>query len=198
MTGMRFDLAELAPQPWKNGAGTTREIARGGPDGNDFDWRISVAEVARDAPFSAFPGIDRCIVLLRGAGMRLKSADGGGIDHRLIERLAPFHFSGEVPLDATLAGGASSDFNVMTRRGRLRSEVACHRGAATLGGGGALITLALCVDGEWVVEAGEPQRLEPLQGLLWRDPPATVKAWPAFEGSPSSLIFVRLCHDPRP
>ncbi|HEY9239438.1 MAG TPA: HutD family protein, partial [Burkholderiaceae bacterium] len=49
----RIDLREIAPQAWKNGAGLTREIAFGGPGAADFDWRISVAEVARDAPFSA-------------------------------------------------------------------------------------------------------------------------------------------------
>jgi environmental stress-induced protein Ves len=192
----RFDLAAVAAQPWKNGAGLTREIARGGPHGVDFDWRISLAEVARDAPFSAFPGVDRCIVLLRGAGMTLKSADGS-VDHRLSEPLVPFHFSGDVALDATLAGGASSDFNVMTRRGHLRSEVSCHREASTLPG--ALITLLLCAEGEWVVETDdEPQRLEPLQALLWREPLASVKVWPSVAGTPSSILLVRLSHDLNP
>jgi len=79
-----IDLRETTVQPWKNGAGLTREIAVGPVDANfaDFDWRISVAEIARDAPFSAFPGIDRCIVLLQGRGMQLRSEDGA-IDMRL-------------------------------------------------------------------------------------------------------------------
>lgn len=102
----RFDLREIAPQPWKNGAGLTRAIAVSpiGSDASTFDWRISVAEVERDGPFSAFPGIDRCIVLLRGAGMLLHGADGGLV-HRLDRRHEPFHFSGDLPLDATLLGG---------------------------------------------------------------------------------------------
>ena len=78
----RFDLRGIAPQPWKNGAGLTREIAFGGASAADFDWRLSVAEVVRDAPFSAFPGIDRCITLLRGAGMHLRAVDGS-MDHAL-------------------------------------------------------------------------------------------------------------------
>jgi environmental stress-induced protein Ves len=192
----RFEVGAIAAQPWKNGAGLTREIARGGPHGADFDWRISLAEVERDAPFSAFPGIDRCIALLRGAGMNLKSADGS-IDHRLTDPLVPFHFSGDIPLDATLAGGPSSDFNVMTRRGHLRSEISCHREASTLRG--ARVTLLLCVEGEWIVETDEePQRLEPLQALLWREPLTSVKAWPALAGTPSSILLVRLCHDRNP
>ena len=126
----RIDLRTIARQPWKNGAGLTREIAFGGTSSPSFDWRISLAEVERDAPFSAFAGVDRCIVLLRGAGMRLRSAAGAiepPIDHALTTPLAPFRFPGEVALDASLAGGPSRDFNVMTpprrlpQRGELRA-----------------------------------------------------------------------------
>ena len=34
-------------------------------------WRVSVAEIARDGPFSSFPGVDRMLVLLSGHGVRL-------------------------------------------------------------------------------------------------------------------------------
>ncbi len=47
--------------PWKNGSGETAEIAIW-PDGvalDAFDWRISMARVAADGPFSAFAGVDR-------------------------------------------------------------------------------------------------------------------------------------------
>ena len=192
----RFDLRDIAAQPWKNGAGVTREIARGGIDAEQFDWRISLADVDRDAPFSAFPGIDRCIVLLQGSGMVLKSTDGS-IDHALVGRLQPFHFAGDVPLDARLVDGPSRDFNVMVRRGVLRSEVACVTREAPIDP--AHITLLMAVDGEWVVESeGEPQRLEPSQALLWREPPTSIKAWPAFLRTASSLLVVRLCHDAAP
>ncbi len=40
---------------------------------DEFLWRVSIADVERDGPFSRFPGIDRTIVLLEGAGMRLRS-----------------------------------------------------------------------------------------------------------------------------
>jgi uncharacterized protein len=120
----RFDLRDIAPQPWKNGAGLTREIAVGprGASATDFDWRVSVAEVERAAPFSVFPGIDRCIVLLAGAGLHLRS-DDHPLDHRLDVPCTPFHFSGDVPLLATLIGGPSRDLNVPTRR----RTTACRR-----------------------------------------------------------------------
>ncbi len=191
MSVERFDLQAIPPRPWKNGTGLTREIAFGGTSSADFDWRLSVAEVDRDAPFSAFPGVDRRIVLLRGAGMRLRSADGR-IDHALIEPLVPFSFAGEVPLHATLAGGASSDFNVMTRRGVFRSELTCHRSAAERPGGD--VTLLLCCTGHWVVEAGAPPLgLGPGQALLWRAPVVSIAVRPT--GGSATLLQVRLCHD---
>jgi environmental stress-induced protein Ves len=187
----RFDLRRLAPQPWKNGAGLTREIAFGGASGTAFDWRLSVAEVERDAPFSAFPGVDRCIVLLHGAGMRLRSLDGR-VDHALTEALVPFAFPGEVPLTATLVDGASRDFNVMTRRGVFRSELLWHRAAAALTAGD--VTLLLCCGGEWAIATGTaPLILGPMQALLWREPVAPLTAEPVA-GS-AALLQVRLCHD---
>jgi environmental stress-induced protein Ves len=194
VSAQQFDLRAIAPQPWKNGAGLTREIAFGGTSSAAFDWRISLAEVERDAPFSAFPGINRCIVLLRGAGMRLRSLDGS-VDHALTEALRPFRFSGDLPLDATLAAGTSSDFNVMTRRGVFRSEVSCHRAAAELAG--ADVTLLLCAEGEWSVTAGASHTLGAMQALLWREPVASVFVEPAID-APSALMLVRLCQDRQP
>ncbi|MGI4858448.1 MAG: HutD/Ves family protein, partial [Janthinobacterium lividum] len=66
--------ATLAPVAWKNGGGTTSEIAVW-PRAASFDafvWRVSVAEIAQDGAFSDFPGVDRTIVLLSGAGMDLE------------------------------------------------------------------------------------------------------------------------------
>ena len=190
MSPKRIVLRDIAPQPWKNGAGLTREIAVGGPDPATFDWRLSVAEVGRDAPFSAFPGIDRCITLLRGAGMRLRSRDGR-IDHALTTPFKPFEFSGDTAIDATLAGGPCSDFNVMTRRGVFRSEVSVHRDAAELAD--ADVTLLLCCDGDWSVGA---QAARASQALLWRTPRGTLHAAPLTPGA--VLLQVRLCHDRTP
>ncbi len=190
----RFDLRRIEPQPWKNGAGVTREIAVGptGADSDAFDWRISLAEVQRDSPFSAFPGIDRCIVLLRGAGMRLRSA-GGELDHRLDAPLVPFHFIGDTPLSATLVGGPSSDFNVMTRRGAWVADVTTQRG--TFESASADVTLLLCSEGEWRVDAESTETLGPMQALLWREPALPLRVSPQQAGA---LLLVRLCHDQGP
>ncbi|WP_344566156.1 HutD/Ves family protein [Streptomyces axinellae] len=58
--------ADRPRMPWKNGSGSTREVAAQ-PVGSrlaDFDWRVSVADVGGDGPFSPFPGVDRVITLI--------------------------------------------------------------------------------------------------------------------------------------
>jgi environmental stress-induced protein Ves len=182
-TPRRFDLREIPPQPWKNGAGLTREIAFGGASAADFDWRLSVAEVARHAPFSAFPGIDRCIVLLHGAGMRLRARDGS-FDHALTAPLDPFRFSGDLTLDATLVDGPCSDFNVMTRRGSWRSEVSVLRGPCLLQP--ADMTMVMCIQGRWQIDG---VTLDPLQGLL------LARSASEGRGDGGALLVVRLLQD---
>jgi environmental stress-induced protein Ves len=132
----RFAVADLTPMPWKNGGGTTREIVcqPSGTGMDDFDWRVSIATITKAGPFSAFPGVDRVIMLLQGDGVRLHTATGADprIDHRLDTPLAPFAFSGDVALDCTMLGGTSTDFNVMTRRGKVQAEVRVLRAAADI------------------------------------------------------------------
>ena len=101
---------------WRNGGGQTREICAwppgAGPD--DFAWRVSVATIERDGPFSRFPGIVRTAVLLDGAGMRLR-ADG-----QRIELAAPFAqatFDGALPWHCELREARVEVFNVMVRTG---------------------------------------------------------------------------------
>lgn len=61
---------EYRRERWRNQLGWTREILRLG-DPEAWALRLSIAEIERDTTFSAFPGIDRELVLLRGNGMRL-------------------------------------------------------------------------------------------------------------------------------
>ena len=109
-------------RPWKNGGGTTRDIlvSPAGASLEDFDWRLSLAQVDRDGPFSRFDGVDRTLVLLSGA-MTLHAPD------RRIElvRNEPVEFPGERAINATVSG-ATLDFNVMTRRGRATHKVTNH------------------------------------------------------------------------
>lgn len=114
-------------QPWKNGGGTTREIART-PETGDFDWRLSMATVEQDGPFSTFPGVDRTLTVLTGEGIALTVA---GEEARLIPA-APFAFPGDAPAASRLLGGEVTDLNVMTRRGRCAHRVTHLAGPATI------------------------------------------------------------------
>ena len=128
---MIIRLADCPSKPWKNGLGRTREIAvhPSGADGDDFLWRVSIAEVDSAAPFSRFPGIDRQIVLLDGAGFTMTLDDSR--THALTAPFAPFAFPGEAKVDVALAGGPTRDFNLMVRRTHLRGDVQVWRGPAT-------------------------------------------------------------------
>ena len=112
--------ADYPTRPWKNGGGTTRDIAVSPPGASldDFDWRLSLAQVDRDGPFSRFDNVDRTLVLLSGA-MTLHE-QGRRID---LVRHEPVMFEGERVVEATVPDGATLDFNVMTRRGRTRHSV---------------------------------------------------------------------------
>ena len=98
---------------WKNGAGWTSEVFRA-PDADDWSWRLSIAEVETDAPFSTFPGVERALVLLEGNGMRLRFDDGDTRD--LLPSSGVLCFSGERPLVGQLVDGPSRDFNLMWKR----------------------------------------------------------------------------------
>ena len=109
--------------PWKNGGGVTTEIAvfREGAGLVDFDWRISMAHVAQDGPFSAFPGVDRTLCVLAGLGITLAFAGKGEVT--LGKMSDPYSFPAEVAVRGKLHGEPIDDFNVMSRRARWRHEV---------------------------------------------------------------------------
>lgn len=107
--------AELEPMPWLNGGGVTHEIVRrsSAKDPDDFDWRVSIADVVQDGPFSTLPGIDRILVLCDGGRMIL-NVDGLSQE---LTRARPFIFAGESNVTCEVPSGPTQDLNVMTRRG---------------------------------------------------------------------------------
>lgn len=111
---------EYRRERWKNGLGWTREIIRV-PDDDAWRWRLSIAEIERDAAFSSFPGVDRELVLVRGNGLRLRFTDGRCVT------LEPPHgklrFRGEDDVHGELVDGLTHDFNLMWRRDAVRAEL---------------------------------------------------------------------------
>jgi environmental stress-induced protein Ves len=76
-----------------------------------------MADVEADGPFSAFPGIDRTLIVVEGAGLEL---DVEGASTRLDTSSPKLSFSGDDATVGRLLSGPIRDLNIMTRRGRFR------------------------------------------------------------------------------
>ncbi len=152
-----FTLSTIPHSTWKNGGGSTQEIAcsPAGASMDAFDWRVSVAHIERDGPFSVFENIDRTLILLSGEGMFLN-------DVLLGEAGALYQFSGETPIVSRLRNGATTDFNVMTRRGKVRAAVNVQRDSFVSESGTAT-RMVYVVAGQWKVNAAQ---LTDQQGII--------------------------------
>ncbi len=109
--------------PWRNGAGTTHEIAIDDTAGGSvapFRWRLSMADLAGDGPFSELAGIDRILVLLAGRDVEL-TIDGA--DPAPLGIHAAIAFPGDVPTSLTMAPGSGRDLNLMWDRTRAEGAV---------------------------------------------------------------------------
>lgn len=157
--------ADYLTTPWKNGRGVTTEIAReplpgASAAGFDFAWRLSMAPVREDGPFSPFAGIERTIVVIEGAGCDLHF-DTGEV-HRLLP-FEPYAFDGGAKVTGHLVDGPIRDFNVMVRRDVWQAQMQVHAGGeASLGSvraGAVLVAHALA--GSWNAHTtGEDARLD--------------------------------------
>lgn len=107
--------------PWKNGAGTTLEIVqeRSGRDG-EYDWRLSIAQVTADGPFSEFSGFRRIITVLQGDGMVLEV---DGVDSNALRAFEPFSFDGAARVNCRLLSSAIEDFNLIYRQDRIQASL---------------------------------------------------------------------------
>jgi environmental stress-induced protein Ves len=107
--------------PWKNGAGTTTEIAvfPAGASLDEFEWRLAIADLDRSGPFSSFPGVDRLLTVLPPGRVSL-TVDGVP---REMTPLEVVRFAGESEVSASLAAGPARDLNLMLRRGRVDASM---------------------------------------------------------------------------
>ncbi|WP_129308357.1 HutD family protein [Streptomyces sp. L2] len=137
--------------PWKNGGGLTAQVAVHPPGAgtDDFGWRVSVADVAAGGPFSAFPGVERIITLVEGAGMELVV---DGVAHTVHEPYEPFVFSGDADTECRLLGGPIVDFNVMVRRAVAAARVRVVRSRTAVRAAPGMEVLVVVLEGAAVLE----------------------------------------------
>lgn len=119
--------ANFTRQPWKNGGGVTHEIEKREAEGSLL-WRLSIADVERDGPFSSFPGLHRILTVISGAGLVLAAPD----TTLNAATLVPVSFSGETAIDGRLVSGAIRDFNVIFDPVRIVAAVDMVRGRQEL------------------------------------------------------------------
>ena len=161
---------------WKNGGGETREVALF-PEGAgwaDFQWRISIATVTASGPFSAFPGIDRTLVVLDGA---LQLTIDGGIQPVQRASSPPIRFDGAAATHGTLIEGAVTDLNLMVRRGScIGSLMPLHsRDAADNESRRFIIAAAPCMLGDVRLAAQDALSLMPGETMPLL--PADARGW---------------------
>ncbi len=139
----------------------------GGTHSRDWSWRVSIADIARDGPFSVFPGMDRQLTLIEGRGIVLRGVSGSMRLERIGDGVA---FPGEQALNVELVDGPVQVWNLMTRRGvvsgsvRLcrgtfeRSRLRCH-------------SIALVLEGTYSIRYDEHRdALRRAGDVLWLDP----------------------------
>lgn len=131
--------ADYTRMPWANGKGTTVEMLRVNR-GGALLWRLSMATVAEDGPFSLFPEVERNLTVIDGPGFWLW---GDGVDLHCAP-LLPCAFAGDVAVQAMgTAGQVSIDFNVMTARLLPRPAVTVLPSGGALAADGMLALLSL-------------------------------------------------------
>lgn len=157
----RFDCTRIEPEPWANGAGTTRTIARGPEQDGGASWRVSLAELRTAAKFSQFPGFDRAFIV----------ADDGAIDLHFQDGLLhadsghPVFFSGDLHVWIGQPETPLNVVNVMTRRGSHRASVSVVSDSTSIAP--APIQILICLRGTWSVRCDSTRdvALAPLCGI---------------------------------
>jgi hypothetical protein len=172
--------ARVAPQPWRNGGGSTRELLVW-PAAEDWALRVSLATVAQDGAFSAWPGVQRWFAVVEGAGVELALPSGPA---RLGPDGEPLCFDGAAAPHCRLRGGPTQDLNFMLRRGRGRGELRRARPASLAPAGTpwrALYTAdaaTLALDGAVMpLPAGTLAWLHSDEPVGWQLQDEPVRAW---------------------
>jgi uncharacterized protein len=180
--------ADYRTMPWKNGMGSTTEIAISPADAklDDFDWRVSMAQVASDGPFSSFAAIERTLLVLEGNGLDLSVA---GQPTVRIDRDTIYAFPGDQPTSATLVDGPIVDLNVMSRRNIVSHDVQRIK----LAGRQDFIVSAQTI---LVVEQGRLEMIGPklTTALVTRDAVLVDPSTPALTlnaGEPTQIIAIQ-------
>ena len=133
--------------PWANGRGTSYEIASDRIESGEWTWRLAMAPVNEDGPFSRIECVNRSLAVVEGAGMLLS------VDRKKLQCLPMqvVRFRGDAITEATLTDGPIMDINLMVRRKEADGEIAIISDAGVLEGA----SIVVAVGGSARVKCGD-------------------------------------------
>lgn len=192
-TGKLIRYAEHTEMPWKNGGGSTREIARE-VDGARPYWRLSLATVDKSGPFSILPGCERIILLLDGQPMSLHFDDG---EVMTLSRGEPRLFSCERPLQAVLQdSGERRDLNLIWNRDALNAnvQVLSLNGHSMFASSATNVTLVVATKGSSLarVDKGAPYQIVPGDTLVLGNQDSDRQPTVSFQATGAELVLFTL------
>jgi hypothetical protein len=145
--------------PWANGRGTSYEIASDRNDAEEWTWRLAMAPVNEDGPFSRIECVNRFLAVVEGNGMLL-SVDRKKLQCRPMQVV---RFRGDAITDATLTDGPITDVNLMIRRKEADGEMAIVSEAGLLRGA----SIVVAIGGSAQMQCGDSTiELEPHDSML--------------------------------
>ncbi len=157
--------------PWKNGRGVTDEVfiqpATASRDA--FELRVSSAPIAGRDMFSGYPGVDRWITVIEGAGLTLDFGDHSAS----LNPFRPYRFDSSLMPVGCPMGSAVRVVNVMAAHGfwTLGKAEVCQD-KTTLSMGVGVQAVVFSITGQWRIASPstEETRLAPRDmALLWDD-----------------------------
>lgn len=160
MSGPHLLRAATRPvTPWRNGGGNTSEVARRPTGSGSWRWRVSIATISQDGPFSPFPGYDRLLVPLDGA---VRLVVGGTVMD--VPTLTALRFPGEEAVEAIDVSGPTTDLNVIVARDRGTADVQVVSARGTrFGPGPEQLHLVVALSDEVETDVGPLTYLDAVQ-----------------------------------
>ena len=123
--------------PWANGRGTSYEIASDRNESGEWAWRLAMAPVNEDGPFSRIECVNRSLAVVDGAGMQLS------VDRKKLQCLPMqvVRFRGDAITEATLLDGPIMDINLMVRRKEADGEMVIVSDTGLLRGASIVVAI---------------------------------------------------------
>lgn len=170
---------------WKNGRGKTSEIARF-PEKDPFLWRLSMAPVIENGPWSLFPGYDRYLTIVEGNGLKLKE--------NVVHIGEVIKFSGDESISGELIDGKIIDLNLIVRRNQVQVKyevIKLTMDSYSFSKQGKVVFI-FCLFGELSISNGKKSfMVEKWDTLQYDDPKGEEISINAISSN-SSLVFVEL------